>query len=147
MFTVLVDWPLCTPNRVILVDALSTLFPVDTLAETIFLQKVRAIAERQANGASLWRVSSTLFGHVASDRILQPLGKYALQPGAATLYPPVACGQHVQDELNAIALGKGATNQVRVEAKARDKAARQLGCVGVHQNRNVTRAPTPAQRE
>ena len=73
---------------------------------------MKTIAERKANKQSLWRVSSTLFGHIASDRVLQPLGRFANLPGAATNYPPVDCGQHVQDELNAIALGKGATNQV-----------------------------------
>ncbi|KAK9798152.1 hypothetical protein WJX73_010774 [Symbiochloris irregularis] len=65
---------------------------------------VRAMNEAKAAGRSLWRVSSTVFGHVASDRILVPLGPFALQPGAASQYPQVAAGAQVQQELDAIRL-------------------------------------------
>jgi isopenicillin N synthase-like dioxygenase len=87
----------------------------------------KTIATRKAEGKSLWRVSSTLFGHIASDQVLRPLGKYADMPGAEA-YPPVDCGQQVQDELNAIALGAGfgvkRTPEAAVaEAPAAKKAA------------------------
>lgn len=67
----------------------------------------KTIASRKAEGKSLWRVSSTLFGHISSDTVLKPLGKFADMPGAAEAYPPVDCGQQVMDELNAIRLGAG----------------------------------------
>ena len=68
----------------------------------------KTTAARKADGKSLWRVSSTLFGHCASDRVLQPLGHFATDdPASAAAYPPVDVGQQVQDELNAIALGAG----------------------------------------
>jgi isopenicillin N synthase-like dioxygenase len=87
------------------------------------------IAQRKAEGKSLWRVSSTLFGHIASDQVLKPLGKYASwTDGVAELYPPVDAGQQVQDELNAISLGKGAevpvgTNEEKSAAMAEQEAA------------------------
>jgi isopenicillin N synthase-like dioxygenase len=65
------------------------------------------IAARKAAGKSLWRVSSTLFGHLQSDAVLKPLGKFADLPGAKEAYPPTDAGQQVQDELNAIRLGAG----------------------------------------
>lgn len=52
---------------------------------------------------SLWRVSSTLFSHVASDNVLQPLGPFATEE-ALSKYPPIKAGDHVQKELSAINL-------------------------------------------
>lgn len=54
-------------------------------------------------GKSLWRVSSTLFSHIASDNILEPLGKFATDE-ALQQYPPIKAGHHVQAELKAINL-------------------------------------------
>jgi isopenicillin N synthase-like dioxygenase len=86
---------------------------------------VGVIATRKAQEKSLWRVSSTLFGHIASDEVLKPLGKYASwQEGVSEKYPPVDAGQHVQDELNAIALGAGFENATRpAEKKQRVEGA------------------------
>lgn len=63
------------------------------------------IEKRKAEGKSLWRVSSTCFGHIASDVELQPLAHFA---NAETLarFPPRMAGDQVMDELNAIKLGK-----------------------------------------
>ena len=59
--------------------------------------------------ASAWRVSSTVFGHVASDRVLRPLAPFDVDadaaPGAAEeKWPPVLAGDFVSRELEAIAL-------------------------------------------
>jgi hypothetical protein len=65
-----------------------------------------AVAAAQAAGRSCWRVSSTLFSHVASDVVLQPLGPFATAAAtaaaadgdgdaAAQQYPPIKAGQQV----------------------------------------------------
>jgi len=63
----------------------------------------KTIANRKREGKSLWRVSSTLFGHIASDQVLQPLGKYNTAESRAKWHAKDA-GQHITDELDAIAL-------------------------------------------
>ena len=63
------------------------------------------IERRKAAGQSLWRVSSTMFGHIASDNTLEPLGKFA-ESETAKDYPAMLTGHHVQAELEAIALAK-----------------------------------------
>jgi len=67
---------------------------------------VEAIEAARAAGKSLWRVSSTLFSHIASDNALEPIGKFATEESRAK-YPAVKAGKQVQDELNAIKLGQG----------------------------------------
>jgi isopenicillin N synthase-like dioxygenase len=62
-----------------------------------------AVAAATAAGRSTWRVSSTLFAHVASDQLLRPLGPFA-QTASAGAYPPITAGQQVQDELSKINL-------------------------------------------
>lgn len=64
---------------------------------------IAAIEKKKAAGGSLWRVSSTLFGHINSDQILEPLGKFA-NPQAKKLYPPKFTGDQVREELEAINL-------------------------------------------
>jgi isopenicillin N synthase-like dioxygenase len=59
--------------------------------------------ERAQNGKSLWRISSTLFAHVASDKILQPIESFAT-PEAKAKFPPLPAGEQVQNELKAIKL-------------------------------------------
>lgn len=55
-----------------------------------------AVAAAQAAGRSCWRVSSTLFSHIASDVTLQPLGPFQHEAAAAGGgYPPVKAGQQV----------------------------------------------------
>lgn len=61
---------------------------------------VQAAAEAKR---SLWRVSSTVFGHIASDAILQPLGHFANAPDAHK-YPPICAGDYVEAELSEINL-------------------------------------------
>lgn len=66
------------------------------------------LAEQQ--NRSLWRVSSTLFAHIASDAILMPLGHFIDSPLAAA-YPPIRTGEFVEQELSAINL-KGNKGEV-----------------------------------
>lgn len=71
---------------------------------------LEAIATRKAAGKSLWRVSSTLFSHTASDHTLEPLGPFAT-PESVAKYPPILAGNQVLEELSHIELGKGFTLQ------------------------------------
>ncbi|EQC35117.1 hypothetical protein SDRG_07351 [Saprolegnia diclina VS20] len=73
-------------------------------------QTLEDIAARKALGKSLWRVSSTLFSHINSDDVLQPIGRFAT-PDALDKYPPMLTGHHVRKELEYIELGKGFTLQ------------------------------------
>eukprot|EP01089_Gocevia_fonbrunei_P001710 TRINITY_DN1159_c0_g1_i3.p1 TRINITY_DN1159_c0_g1~~TRINITY_DN1159_c0_g1_i3.p1 ORF type:complete len:350 (+),score=99.38 TRINITY_DN1159_c0_g1_i3:120-1169(+) len=57
------------------------------------------------DGKSLWRVSSTLFSHIASDQLLKPLGKFSTDE-SKKLYPETLAGDQVQAELNMIKLAK-----------------------------------------
>jgi isopenicillin N synthase-like dioxygenase len=70
---------------------------------------VAAIDKAKKEGRSLWRVSSTLFGHIASDNTLEPLPKFAegLDKETKDKYPSVKAGTQVQQELNMIKLGQG----------------------------------------
>ncbi len=70
------------------------------------LDAVRAAAAAGEGPARAWRVSSTVFGHAASDAVLAPLGHFASRPGAAAAYPPITAGAFVQKELEAIGLKK-----------------------------------------
>jgi isopenicillin N synthase-like dioxygenase len=65
-----------------------------------------AIARAKELGRPLWRISSTLFSHIASDQDLKPLGHFADQEGAADKYPPIKAGAQVKRELDAIKLAK-----------------------------------------
>jgi hypothetical protein len=67
---------------------------------------VKRIEERKAAGKSLWRISSTLFGHIASDHILQPVGAPFYKEEGYPAYPPIYAGDQVQEELKAISLAK-----------------------------------------
>eukprot|EP00698_Gefionella_okellyi_P003592 TRINITY_DN13377_c0_g1_i1.p1 TRINITY_DN13377_c0_g1~~TRINITY_DN13377_c0_g1_i1.p1 ORF type:complete len:357 (-),score=74.92 TRINITY_DN13377_c0_g1_i1:40-1110(-) len=64
---------------------------------------IQAVEAAKAAGRSVWRVSSTLFSHVASDVTLQPLQHFAT-PEANEKYPPIATGEFVTKELNRIKL-------------------------------------------
>lgn len=68
---------------------------------------VAAINKAKAEKRSTWRVSSTCFGHIASDQILKPLGRFAT-PEALAKFPPILAGNQVQKELEAINLAKNA---------------------------------------
>lgn len=57
-------------------------------------ETINVMNRKKEEGASLWRVSSTLFSAIASDHLLQPLDKYR---NATTLekYPPILTGHQV----------------------------------------------------
>ena len=63
----------------------------------------KVIADKKAKGESLWRVSSTCFGHIASDQVLQPLAPFD-SPEALQKFPAIKAGNQVIAELKAIAL-------------------------------------------
>jgi isopenicillin N synthase-like dioxygenase len=54
-------------------------------------QTLEAVERATAAGRSIWRISSTLFSHMASDGMLEPIGKFASEE-AAKDYPPVLVG-------------------------------------------------------
>ncbi|KAG6420224.1 hypothetical protein SASPL_116744 [Salvia splendens] len=64
---------------------------------------IEAMKVASDENRSLWRVSSTLFGHIASDAILKPLGHFAESP-LASKYPPMCAGEFVELELAVINL-------------------------------------------
>lgn len=70
------------------------------------LEAIRLASEQNR---SLWRVSSTLFAHIASDAVLKPLGHFAESPLASN-YPPMFAGEYVEKELAVINLKGNATS-------------------------------------
>eukprot|EP00898_Chlorokybus_atmophyticus_P006771 jgi/Chlat1/7095/Chrsp57S09122 len=64
-----------------------------------------AVEVARAAGRSLWRVSSTVFGHIASDALLQPLGHFA-HASEAHKYPATLAGEYVEAELAILRLNK-----------------------------------------
>eukprot|EP01087_Luapelamoeba_hula_P017893 TRINITY_DN5692_c0_g1_i1.p1 TRINITY_DN5692_c0_g1~~TRINITY_DN5692_c0_g1_i1.p1 ORF type:complete len:377 (-),score=64.10 TRINITY_DN5692_c0_g1_i1:46-1128(-) len=65
---------------------------------------LEAVARAKNAGQPLWRVSSTLFAHIASDSTLEPQGKFAETSDAHKLFPPIKAGSQVQAELDLIKL-------------------------------------------
>lgn len=80
--------------------------------EVIHNDKTAEALERaRAEGKSLWRVSSTLFGHVRSNVTLEPLPELAHLYGpdveaVQAKYPPLITSAFVMEELKAISLLK-----------------------------------------
>ncbi|DBA04029.1 TPA: hypothetical protein N0F65_009376 [Lagenidium giganteum] len=75
--------------------------------EVIVSEATQKVTEqRKAENKGLWRVSSTLFSHTASDVTLEPLGHFAT-PETTEKYPPILAGDQVLAELSHIELGKG----------------------------------------
>lgn len=74
--------------------------------EVVVTPATRATIEaKQAKSESLWRISSTLFSHIASDVVLQPLEPFAqADPACVEKYPPTFTGDQVAKELEAINL-------------------------------------------
>lgn len=75
---------------------------------------LRAIEAASEHNKSLWRISSTLFSHIASDVLLEPLpgttdklADAAAREHALKEYPPMLAGDYVSAELAAINLGAG----------------------------------------
>ncbi|KAK7314293.1 hypothetical protein VNO77_39509 [Canavalia gladiata] len=62
---------------------------------------IDAISVAKEQKRSLWRVSSTLFAHIASDAVLKPLGHFAESP-LASKYPPICAREYVEQELAVI---------------------------------------------
>lgn len=62
-----------------------------------------AVKHASSQNRSLWRVSSTLFAHIASDSVLIPLDQFGNSP-LASKYPPICAGEFVEQELSAINL-------------------------------------------
>ena len=63
--------------------------------EVVVNESTRAVIDqRRASGEGLWRVSSTLFSHIASDQLLEPIGAFR-NPDACAKYPSTPAGQQV----------------------------------------------------
>ncbi|CAE7883763.1 phqC [Symbiodinium sp. KB8] len=68
-------------------------------------ETLQAIEKARKEGRSLWRISSTLFSHLASDLTIEPIDKFAT-PEAKAKYPAMKVGEQVNRELATIKLGK-----------------------------------------
>lgn len=68
-------------------------------------QAIVAKEAAEAAGRSLWRISSTLFSHIASAESLEPVAHFKNEPTAAN-YPKITAGEQVLDELKAISLAQ-----------------------------------------
>lgn len=81
--------------------------------EVVCLEQTLAAVQRaKQEGRSLWRVSSTVFGHIASDQILQPVQIFKhWKAWNGDLYPTKPAGQYVCEELEQINLS-GSSNLV-----------------------------------
>lgn len=64
---------------------------------------VKTIEKRKSEGKSLWRVSSTLFGHIQYDQLLSPLPPFN-SAAAKENFPDIYTGEFVRRELKAISL-------------------------------------------
>lgn len=74
--------------------------------EVVVSKDTIATLERaDASGACTWRVSSTLFGHVASDARLSPLPGFKTK-NSTELYPEILAGEFVAEALKRINLFK-----------------------------------------
>ena len=62
-----------------------------------------AVARAKAAGRVPCRVSSTVFAHIASDVLLQPIGRFAEEPRRQP-YVDMLAGEFVQQELEVIKL-------------------------------------------
>lgn len=79
--------------------------PSLTSLQVVCKEETLAAAEHaRAEGRPTWRVSSTVFSQIASDVVLQPLGRFGQAPGAAGAYPPTPAGAQVAEELSMINL-------------------------------------------
>eukprot|EP00736_Rhodelphis_marinus_P005228 Rmarinus@m.20228 len=69
--------------------------------EVLFTEGTDAAYQKaKQEGRCCWRSSSTLFSHIASDQILQPLAPFPENPK----YPPIHAGEQVAKELDFIKL-------------------------------------------
>lgn len=70
-------------------------------------ETLEAIEKAKQAGRPLWRISSTLFGHIHSEQVLQPVGDFANSEEAKN-YPPMEAGEQVKEELKQIKLAASA---------------------------------------
>ncbi|KAJ3300647.1 hypothetical protein HK104_008581 [Borealophlyctis nickersoniae] len=68
-------------------------------------QTLEAMERQKARNRPLWRISSTLFFHIASDNVLTPLSDFATEESRKK-YPEILTGKQVQKELGFISLMK-----------------------------------------
>ncbi len=71
----------------------------------VYEETIQAVNEASKVGRSLWRVSSTLFTHIASDRVLQPLPPF-IDSETMKRYPPIKAGAQILAELAAVNISK-----------------------------------------
>jgi len=64
---------------------------------------LQALEKAKEKNRPLWRISSTLFLHIASDQTLQPLSPFS-NPQSLEKYPPTLAGDYVSAELGVIKL-------------------------------------------
>jgi isopenicillin N synthase-like dioxygenase len=69
---------------------------------------VATIDRKRDAGESLWRVSSTLFGHAQSDKMLEPIGHFKTAESTKA-FPAKLVGEQVRDELIKINLDQTGT--------------------------------------
>jgi len=67
-------------------------------------ETLASIEKAQKEERSLWRVSSTLFSHIASDEELRVLPAFETEDSKRK-YPPTLAGDQVAEELSLIKLG------------------------------------------
>ena len=67
---------------------------------------IEVIDRHKHQNKSLWRVSSTCFGHIASDQILEPLAHFKSADPRGEKFPPIAAGHQVKAELDSISLSR-----------------------------------------
>jgi isopenicillin N synthase-like dioxygenase len=107
-----VKTPVAVPDGCLLVQAgkqveyLTGGYVMAGFHEVVITSKTKSVIEaRKAKGESLWRVSSTLFSHIQSDQVLQPLAPFDTAE-AKEKYHAVKAGNMVQKELEAISLAR-----------------------------------------
>jgi len=72
--------------------------------EVVVLPETVAAADKwEAEGRPAWRISSTLFSHIASQKVLKPMGKFATSE-ACKEFPPITAGDQVMSVLQKIKL-------------------------------------------
>lgn len=68
-------------------------------------ETLNAVETAKSENRPLWRVSSTLFSHIASDQILKPLNCELFQSkDSLQKYEPITAGKQVEKELESIKL-------------------------------------------
>jgi isopenicillin N synthase-like dioxygenase len=66
-------------------------------------ETLEAVERNKKMQRPVWRVSSTLFSHMNSDKILAPIDRFATEE-ALLQYPPILAGDQVNEELSKIKL-------------------------------------------